>query len=74
MVLSLRRYLILGALIALVVIEVAAMIGAALAAGEPGLMLKGAQRFGLDVLLIVVGGVPIVLLKQAIVHRRARMV
>ena len=74
MVLSLRRYLIPGALIALIVIEAAAMIGVALAAGEPGLMLEGAKRFGLDVLLIVVGGAPIVLLKQAIVHRRAPMI
>ena len=74
MVLSLRRYLIPGALIALIVIEAAAMIGVALAAGEPGLMLEGAKRFGLDVLLIVVGGAPVVLLKQAIVHRRAPMI
>ena len=74
MVLSLRRYLIPGALIALIVIEAAAMIGVALAAGEPGLMLEGAKRFGLDVVLIVVGGVPVVLLKQAIVHRRAPMI
>jgi hypothetical protein len=74
MVLSLRRYLIPGALIALIVIEAAAMIGVALAAGEPGLMLEGAKRFGLDVLLIAVGGAPVVLLKQAIVHRRAPMI
>ena len=51
-----------------------AMIGVALAAGEPGLMLEGAERFGLDILLIVVGGVPIVLLKRALFHRRAPMV
>jgi hypothetical protein len=37
-------------------------------------MLEGAKRFGLDILLIVAGGVPIVLLKQALVHRRAPMV
>jgi hypothetical protein len=69
-----RHYLIPGALVALLVIEASALIGVALAAGEPGLMLEGAQRFGLDVLLIVAGGVPIVLLKQALVHRRAPMV
>jgi len=46
-------------------------IGVALAAGEQGLMLEGAKRFGLDILLIVVGGVPIVLLKQALVHSGA---
>lgn len=74
MLLSRRLYLIPGALVALLVIEASALIGVALAAGEPGLMLEGAKRFGLDVLLIVAGGVPIVLLKQAIVHRRAPMV
>ena len=74
MLLSRRRYLIPGALVALLVIEASALIGVALAAGEPGLMLEGAERFGLDILLIVAGGVPIVLLKQAIVHRRAPMI
>jgi hypothetical protein len=74
MLLSRRHYLIPGALVALLVIEASALIGVALAAGEPGLMLEGAKRFGLDILLIVAGGVPIVLLKQALVHRRAPMV
>jgi hypothetical protein len=74
MLLSRRHYLIPGALVALLVIEASALIGVALAAGEPGLMLEGAKRFGLDILLIVVGGVPIVLVKQALVHRRAPMV
>ncbi len=74
MLLSLRRYLIPGALIALMIIEAAAMIGVALAVGNLPLMLGAVQRFGLDVLLIVAAGVPIVLLKQAIVHRRAPMV
>jgi hypothetical protein len=37
-------------------------------------MLEGAKRFGLDVLLIVAGDVPIVVLKQAFVHWRAPMI
>jgi hypothetical protein len=74
MLLSRRHYLIPGALVALLVIEASALIGVALAAGEPGLMFEGAKRFGLDILLIVVGGVPIVVLKQALVHRRAPMI
>jgi hypothetical protein len=74
MLLSRRHYLIPGALVALLVIEASALIGVSLAAGEPGLMLEGAKRFGLDVLLIVAGGVPIVALKQALVHRRAPMI
>lgn len=74
MVLSYRRYLIPGALIALMIIEAAAMAGMALAAGRPALMLEGLERLGLDVLLIVVGGILVVLAKQAIVHRRAPLV
>jgi Domain of unknown function (DUF389) len=74
MLLSRRHYLIPGALVALLVIEASALIGVSLAAGEPGLMLEGAKRFGLDVLLIVAGGVSIVVLKQALVHRRAPMI
>jgi hypothetical protein len=74
MLLSRRHYLIPGALVALLVIEAAALIGVALAAGEPGLMFEGAKRLGLDILLIVVGGIPIVVLKQALVHRRAPMI
>jgi hypothetical protein len=61
MVLSYRRYLIPGALIALAVIEAAAMVGVALGAGSIALALQGLGRFGLDVLLIVVGGVIVVL-------------
>ena len=74
MLLSRRHYLIPGALVALLVIEASALIGVALAAGEPGLMLEGAKRLVLDIVLIVLGGVPIVLLKQALVHRRAPMI
>ena len=74
MILSYRLYLIPGALIALEIIEAAAMIGVALAAGSPALMYEGAERLVLDVLLIVAGGVIVVSLKQALVHRRAPMV
>jgi hypothetical protein len=74
MMLSYRRYLIPGALVALMIIEAAAMIGVALAAGQPALMYEGLERFGLDVLLIVAGGMLVVLLKQTIFHRRAPIV
>ena len=74
MLLSRRHYLIPGALVALLVIEASALIGVALAAGQPGLMLEGAKRFGLDILLIILGGLPIVVLKQAFVHRRTPMI
>ncbi len=74
MLVSRRRYLIPGALVALLIIEASALIGVAMAVGQPGLMLEGPKRFGLDVVLIVAGGVPIVLLKHALVHRRMPMV
>jgi uncharacterized membrane protein len=73
MVLSYRRYVITGALMALAVIPAAAMVGAALAAGKLALAYQGAERFFLDVLLIIAGGANVVLLKQTIVHRRAPM-
>jgi hypothetical protein len=37
-------------------------------------MYEGLKRLSLDVLLIVVGGMIVVLLKQIIFHRRAPMV
>jgi hypothetical protein len=73
MVLLYRRYVITGALMALAVIPAAAMVGAALAAGKLALAYQGAERFFLDVLLIIAGGANVVLLKQTIVHRRAPM-
>jgi hypothetical protein len=74
MMLSYRLYLIPGALIALEIIEATTLIGMALVAGEPELMYGGAVRLGLDVLFIVVGGMLVVLLKQALFHRRRPMV
>lgn len=74
MILSYREYLVPGALIALQIIEAAAMIGVGIVAGEPALALAGAGRFGLDALFIVVVGAIIVLLKQILFHRRAPMV
>jgi hypothetical protein len=73
MIVSYREYLIPGALIALEIIEAAAIIGVALAAGEPAFVYEGVERLVLDSLLIVVGGVIIVLLKQALFHRREPM-
>ena len=74
MILTYRLYLVPGALIALEIIEAAAMIGVGLVASEPALAFAGAGRLGLDILFIVVGGVIVVLLKQTLFHRRASMV
>ncbi|MDQ3861943.1 MAG: DUF389 domain-containing protein, partial [Actinomycetota bacterium] len=68
-----RRYLLPGALIALRAIESAALVGAALIAGEPGLALGALGRFLIGAALIIAAGVLVVGLKQALVHRRKPM-
>lgn len=45
-----------------------------LVAGKPALMYQGAERLGFDILLVVAGGVLVVSIKQALVHRREPMV
>lgn len=74
MVLSYRQYVIAGALIALAMIQAAALVGVALVAGEPMLAYHGVERFFLDVVLIIAGGAVVVLIKQATVHRRQPMI
>lgn len=74
MLTSYRRYLLPGALIALLIIEAAALVGAALAAGEPGLAYGALVRFLITAVLVFAAGVLIVGLKQLIVHRRKPMV
>lgn len=74
MLTSYRRYLIPGALIMLLIIEAAALVGAALAAGEPGPAYGALVRFLISAALVVAAGVIVVGLKQTIVHRRNPMV
>jgi hypothetical protein len=50
------------------------MFGVALAAGELAFVYEEVERLVLDSLLIAVGGAIVVLLKQALFHRRAPMV
>ena len=50
------------------------MVGVALAAGRPMLAYQEAERFALDVTVIVAWGALVVALKQAFVHRRKPMV
>ena len=69
-----RQYLLPGALIALLIIESAALVGASLAAGEPALALGALGRFLISAALILGAGVVVVGLKQAIVHQRKPMV
>ena len=74
MIVAYRHSVIAGPLIALAIVPAAAMVGVALAAGEPALVYQGAERFILDVVLIVVWGALVVALEQASVHRRKPMV
>lgn len=69
-----RRSVIAGALIALVMIPAAALIGAGFAAGESKLALEGLERLGMDVLFVVAAGLLIFWLKQKLVHNRKPLV
>ena len=70
MIAAYRRTVIAGPLIALVIIPAASMVGASVAAGQSTLIREAFERFGLDVLFIIVLGIIVFLLKQAFVHRR----
>ncbi len=74
MVVAYRRSVIAGPLIALAIVPAAAMVGVALAAGRPTLAYQGAERFILDVVLIIAWGALVVALKQVFVHRRKPIV
>jgi len=69
-----RRSVIAGALIAMVLIHAAAMIGVALVLGQWGLALDAVNRFGLDVGIVIVGCGLVFGLKQLAVHRRKPIV
>lgn len=66
-----RRSVIAGALIAMRMIDAAALVGLALAVGRLDLAGQGLGRLGIDVLLIVAAGLLVFGLKQAFVHQRA---
>jgi len=70
MVATRRFALLAGPLMALALIPSAAMAGVAAVAGEGKLVVQGLERLGIDVALIVVLGLLIVGVKQALVHRR----
>jgi uncharacterized membrane protein len=74
MLTSYRRYLLPGALIALLIIESAALVGASLAVGEPDLAIGALGRFVISATLVVAAGMLVVGLKQILVHRRKPMV
>lgn len=70
MVVSLRDFYVIGALMLLVMISGVALIGVALAVREPGIALGALGRVGADVILILVLGALVFIWKQRQVHRR----
>ena len=63
--------MIAGALVAMRLIEAASVTGVALAMGRADLAGAGAARLALDAAFVLVAGIVVFGLKQAIVHRRA---
>lgn len=71
---SYRRSIIAGALMAMVIISAAAMIGAAIACGQWDLAIEGAERFGLDIALIIGACWLVFMIKQQRIHKRKPIV
>lgn len=68
-----RQAVIAGALIALTIIDAAALVGIGIAIVEPDLIAKGLERLAIDVAMILTTGVLIFWFKQRFVHRRKPM-
>ena len=68
-----RQSIIAGALIAMRMIDAAAVIGVGTVLGRMDLAAQGLQRLGIDLVLIVLAGLFVFGLKQAFVHKRAPM-
>lgn len=69
-----RRSVIAGALIAMVIIHAAAMIGVSIVCGRWDLALEGVERFGLDIVFVIVSCFAVFAVKQALVHKRQPIV
>ena len=68
-----RHSIIAGALIAMRMIDAAAVIGVGTVLGRLDLAAQGLQRLGIDLVLIALAGLLVFGLKQAFVHNRAPM-
>lgn len=66
-----RRSVIAGALVAMRLIEAAAVVGIALGMGRFDLAGEACKRLGTDMLFVFGAGIVVFALKQLIVHRRA---
>jgi uncharacterized membrane protein len=73
MVASFRHDVIAGALMALMLIPAAAMVGGAVALGRTELAVGGLQRAGIDVLLMVGAGLLVFAVKRLTTHRRGSL-
>ena len=71
---SYRRSVIAGALIALILIPAAAIVGAGIAIGDAKLIFGGLMRLGIDILFVVGFGLFIFGFKQFFVHRRKPLI
>lgn len=71
---SFRKSVIAGALIAMVIINAAAMTGIGLASGRYDLAAQGLQRFGFDIVMIALACVLVFWLKQRFFHHRRPVV
>ena len=74
MIAAQRTTLLPGALIAMQLIQAAAMAGAALALGEGHAAAEALARLGVDVAMVVAAGILVFGYKQALVHRRRPLV
>ena len=66
-----RRSVIAGALVAMRLIEAAAVTGIAVAVGRLDIALDGLGRLGIDMGFVVIAGLVVFGLKQLLVHRRS---
>ena len=69
-----RRSIIAGALVAMVIIQSAAMVGVSAMCGRWDQALEGAKRFGLDVVFVFVSCFVVFAAKQLLVHKRKPIV
>jgi len=69
-----RRSIIAGALIAMVIIQAAALIGVSVVCARWDLALEGIERFGLDIVFVFVSCFVVFAAKQVLVHKRKPIV
>ncbi|GAB3222342.1 DUF389 domain-containing protein [Spirosoma arcticum] len=69
-----RRSIIAGALIAMVIIQSATMIGVSVVCRRWDLALEGAERFGLDVVFVFLSCFVVFAAKQSLIHKRKPIV